>query len=576
MPTFQVGAADPALARDVAAAIDAALHGAAAAAAKKRARWRVGREHTGLVRLDHRVVDELLQRDFARRATTRNAAYTVYLLLPHAHGHGHGYAYVDGEAEADRRAAFEAVAEDPLAGFEEGEDVEDEFDRDAPCPTGVWVGLERYLWIDLGAGPLAYGPEAGAGMVTAASALNAFHAGEASSRNPSGRQVAAKAATALHAACAQLLAPALPLAPPAAAWRTTKVTVLRVYDGPRSLDTGVDRAGLAEQLSLVRLLAEGEGVEVQVADVAMGDCALCASAFAHGLRATAYGTTGGRFRSLDSRATHSWLRTAYTEILGEAGLGGEDADRRRVVFLYDVAGPAPLLLDGTEQAVAFPDLVLAVRTRDSAHYEQEYACSHGEPLLDPSDLTRAVLGAVLESVWGVPKTHERAASARRDFAFSAARTPFGALSRSARLTFAQVDAAAVARVHGELLHRTARAPLTPALAAAVLDTKAALGRRDFAEAGAGLAAAQAAAEAAETSPSGDQFGQPLKAQLVCGEARYEQAPGLLGLGALALLVLAAVWAVPATSLPGGRRKARGGRERLPVSSSSRSETHKTV
>ena len=107
-------------------------------------------------------------------------------------------------------------------------------------------------------------------------------------------------------------------------------------------------------------------------------------------------------------------------------------------------------------------------------------------------------------------------------------------------------------------------------------TKAALGRRDFAKAGAGLAAARAAAEAVATSPPGDQFGQPLKAQLVCGEARYEQAPGLLGLGALALLVLAAVWAVPATSLPGGRRKARGGRERLPVSSSSRSETHKTV
>ena len=73
--------------------------------------------------------------------------------------------------------------------------------------------------------------------------------------------------------------------------------------------------------------------------------------------------------------------------------------------------------------MAFPDLVLAVRTRDSVRYDPECACAHGEPLLDPADLTRAVLGAVLESVWGVPKTHERAASARRDFAFSAARTP---------------------------------------------------------------------------------------------------------------------------------------------------------
>eukprot|EP00959_Pyramimonas_sp_CCMP1952_P210867 4412512-Pyramimonas_sp.AAC.1 len=92
------------------------------------------RTHEDSVTIPHSVVDELLAADRQKG----ELAYTVYLLNP---------------AAASKRYLYRGPEQAQAA-------------HGGGCASPLWVGKERYVWVDLTAGPAEYGPHSsGAGAV---------------------------------------------------------------------------------------------------------------------------------------------------------------------------------------------------------------------------------------------------------------------------------------------------------------------------------------------------------------------------------------------------------------------------
>ena len=105
----------------------------------------------------------------------------------------------------------------------------------------------------------------------------------------------------------------------------------------------------------------------------------------------------------------------------------------------------------TTQAVAFDDMVLGVQSR-AGHAQLDAQCGGAAQQLDTADASRAVLGALLQSGWGVAPSDAAWWSAARNatepsLLWAVGRTPFGPYSERAELSFALRDAAARAALH---------------------------------------------------------------------------------------------------------------------------------
>ncbi|CAI7884427.1 unnamed protein product, partial [Closterium sp. NIES-54] len=120
-------------------------------------------------------------------------------------------------------------------------------------------------------------------------------------------------------------------------------------------------------------------------------------------------------RHLDSEDLHHHLSEFWPEITELAGLPLPDyaerndpnphAGRFFPVFLFDLHHPTPLLLDGRHRALAYDDMVLAVRTT-APPLPSHFMCEGEVVDVDPSNVTRPVLSAILQTAWGLAPTHE--------------------------------------------------------------------------------------------------------------------------------------------------------------------------
>ena len=158
---------------------------------------------------------------------------------------------------------------------------------------------------------------------------------------------------------------------------------------------------------------------------------------------------------LDSKELRYWLSAFRSRIADEIELDlgdradGNEGNRVRVVpvFLFDSVQTEALLLDGSQSAVSFPDMALAVRTRAPSRLTR-FQCGDLPVLTEPADVHRSLLGAILTTGWGVAPTHSTYSEARKggvsDHAFDVGNSPFGDLSSVGRrgdVSFAASDAA---------------------------------------------------------------------------------------------------------------------------------------
>ncbi|CAB4275066.1 unnamed protein product [Prunus armeniaca] len=90
-----------------------------------------------------------------------------------------------------------------------------------------------------------------------------------------------------------------------------------------------------------------------------------------------------------------------------------------------------LLLDRYHQSVAFKDMVIAVRTKNTQTVS-DYSCNGRHVFTQTRELERPLVGSILQSMWGVSPTHmlwsPRHNTTLVDYTWSVGQTPFGPFS----------------------------------------------------------------------------------------------------------------------------------------------------
>ncbi|KAK1298267.1 hypothetical protein QJS10_CPB14g01376 [Acorus calamus] len=340
------------------------------------------------------VIDDIVA-DHHSSLSDPNSFYLYLISLPRP---PRPYAY-----------SYSSARRDPSPAFSE-------------CLGTLYTSDRRYLWVDLTAGPVNYGPAlSGDGLLPRGESHPL--ASLQHDRPRSERSVIADVASLVVSAYNSLLVPSLRV--PVYYDNTLTVQFVHVYGGSGRPDSsGLDFGSIEKTIRDGGLLLEGQSLKFETRNVKFDDCVICTYAVS---------------RSMSSY-TSRFLFDNYTLIDEELAVLG----RTLPVYVFDVDFDRMLLLDRYHQAVAFRDMVVAVRTK-SVQTVSDYSCNGRHVLVQARNLERPIVGAVLQSLWGVSPTHLAWSPQHNhttvDYTWSVGRTPFGPFSDSMSVSFVQRDAA---------------------------------------------------------------------------------------------------------------------------------------
>jgi hypothetical protein len=148
---------------------------------------------------------------------------------------------------------------------------------------------------------------------------------------------------------------------------------------------------------------------------------------------------------LDSKRMRQVLSDSSEEMHRVAGIHDNyEHDKVVPVYVFDLDYDKLLLLDRYHQAVAFRDMVVAVRTR-SSQTVSDYSCNGRHVITMTRNLERPIISSVLQTMFGVSPTHQSYSPEHDatvvDYTWSTGHTPFGPFSETKSLSFVQKDAA---------------------------------------------------------------------------------------------------------------------------------------
>ncbi|KAG8075423.1 hypothetical protein GUJ93_ZPchr0006g46261 [Zizania palustris] len=378
--------------------------------------------HTiALSSVPYSLVDDLVAEDY-RALVDAGSAPSIYIYLLNLGPQLRPYAYTAASSSAD--------AQSP--GF-------------SRCLGPVWAGKERYIWIDLGAGPVDYGPAlSGEGVLPRGEfhPLAALHG-----RPKSEKALVADLASLVLSAYKSLLVPSLRI--PVHYENSLLVQFFHIHGDERDT-TGLDWGSIEQSIRDGNLPYDGQSLKFDLHRIKYSDCPICSFAIA---RSTTSFTSRFLFDNytlivseyLDSKRMRQVLSDSLEELHRVAGVHDNDEyDKVVPVFVFDLDYDKLLLLDRYHQAVAFGDMVISVRTR-SSQTVSDYSCNGRHVVTMTRNLDRPIIGSVLQSMWGVSPTHlswspEHNATVV-DYTWSTGHTPFGPFSETKSLSFVQKDAA---------------------------------------------------------------------------------------------------------------------------------------
>ncbi|KAK1312039.1 hypothetical protein QJS10_CPA07g00343 [Acorus calamus] len=375
------------------------------------------------------VVDDIVA-DHHSSLSDPNSFYLYLISLPRP---PRPYAY-----------SYSSARRDPSPAFSE-------------CLGTLYTSDRRYLWVDLTAGPVNYGPAlSGDGLLPRGESHPL--ASLQHDRPRSERSIIADVASLVASAYNSLLVPTLRV--PVYYDNTLTVQFVHVYGGSGRPDSsGLDFGSIEKAIRDGGLLLEGQSLKFETRNVKFDDCVICTYAVSRSM--SSY-TSRFLFENytlivseyLDSKKLHHVLSESADEVRRSVGLNTpasaeEDEElavlgRTLPVYVFDVDFDRMLLLDRYHQAVAFRDMVVVVRTK-SVQTVSDYSCNGRHVLVQARNLERPIVGAVLQSLWGVSPTHLTWSPQHNhttvDYTWSVGRTPFGPFSDSMSVSFVQRDAA---------------------------------------------------------------------------------------------------------------------------------------
>ncbi|KAD7479512.1 hypothetical protein E3N88_02648 [Mikania micrantha] len=374
---------------------------------------------SNLISIPHASIDSIIKHDFEKEKPLHGVY--IYLLNLGAQSKPYAYKYTD--------------TGDSSLGF-------------TKCSGSIWTGKERYMWIDLSAGPVDYGPAlSGDGVLPRGEfhPLTALHG-----RPKSQKALLADMASLIWSAYKVLLVPSLRIPVP---FENQLIVQFIHIHGPdkdlKGLDFDKIEKNFMDEVKNGGLLFGDQSLSFKKYDVDMAECSICS--FAVSLSITSY-TSRYLFDNytlivseyLDSKRLHQTLSESNDEIRRLASLPEEDYGRVLPVYIFDLEVNSILLLDRYHQSVAFKDMVIAVRTKNTQTVS-DYSCNGRHVFTQTRELERPLVGSILQSMWGVSPTHlvwsAQHNSTLVDYTWSVGHTPFGPFSELSSLSFIQKDAA---------------------------------------------------------------------------------------------------------------------------------------
>lgn len=373
------------------------------------------------------MIDDLIAGDYQKE----KALHGVYIYLIHLDPRSKPYAYTYSSSAA-------------------GSESSPAFTK---CLGTVWTGKGRYIWVDLGAGPVDYGPAlSGDGLLPKG---EFHHLAALLGRPRSQKTVHADLASLVYSAYQVLVVPSLRI--PVPFENSLVVQFIHVYEGV-SDDEG-SKFGLDWKKIERTFLDEANEKELLVGDQSLSfkkyaikykDCALCSFAISKSISSYTSRFLFDNYTLIvseyvDSKKLHQILSDSAEEFKRLAGVHEEeDFGRVLPVYVFDLDYSMLLMLDRYHQSVAFKDMVVAIRTRNTQTVS-EYSCNGRHVFTQTRELERPLVGSILQSMWGVSPTHliwsPRHNSTLVDYTWSIGQTPFGPFSDISSLSFVQKDAA---------------------------------------------------------------------------------------------------------------------------------------
>ncbi|VFQ82714.1 unnamed protein product [Cuscuta campestris] len=374
-----------------------------------------------LTSLPYTAIDQIIRQDFEKEKPT-NGIY-IYILNLGPQSKPYAYSYTHGDQSP-------AVTK---------------------CLGTIWTGKDRYIWIDLGAGPVEYGPALyGDGLMP----RGEFHPlASIHGRPKSQKSMLSDLASLVWSAYQVLAVPSLRI--PVPFEDSLIVQFIHINGSPENKDsTGLDWKSIektfVDEANDKGLLLGDQSLSFKKYEVNLTECSICSFAIT---RATTSYTSRYLFDNytlivseyLDSKRLHQTLSESADEFRRVVKLPLDEGFGRVVpVYVFDLDVSMILLLDRYHQAVAFKDMVIAVRTK-STQAVSDYSCNGRHVFSQTRELERPLVGSILQSMWGVSPTHllwgPKHNSTLVDYTWSVGNTPFGPFSEISSLSFVQKDAA---------------------------------------------------------------------------------------------------------------------------------------
>eukprot|EP01090_Pellita_catalonica_P016829 TRINITY_DN4946_c0_g2_i1.p1 TRINITY_DN4946_c0_g2~~TRINITY_DN4946_c0_g2_i1.p1 ORF type:complete len:722 (-),score=81.12 TRINITY_DN4946_c0_g2_i1:647-2812(-) len=384
------------------------------------------------------LVNNILQQDLLEN--NLNRTYTVYILNPR------------------RTKDFYFYASNIEFTGEQGS-----LAQVGGCPTTMWMdSSDRLMWIDLSAGPIEYGPQnSGEGVVSEDSFPNV---------QDDKYVLMTDIVTFVHKATTFVISPTFyfPLSTRAIS-QTTRFNIFEFVDIDEDKVEGVESKieAYINEIDLIKNARDRAGVEIEIkyhrislaSDVT--GAVITNLIYANSMKthtSTTHRSGALRLkvhRYLDSTALHKWLKDYDNVIMDMAGADVLEGNAYPI-YLFNIRGLSDIaLLDREFQALAFPDMVIAVQT-NVPRALSDFECD-GEPVIfSPTDASRDIVAAMLSTAWGITPTHLTWDSAhlrtRDDFTFAVGNTPFGPFSPNGQLSFSQYDQMAKAIVYRHIFN----------------------------------------------------------------------------------------------------------------------------
>ncbi|CAA7051939.1 unnamed protein product [Microthlaspi erraticum] len=374
-----------------------------------------------LLSVPYNSIDEIIKQEYEKEKHGDGGVY-IYLISLGPQSKPYAYSYSHGDSSA---------------GF-------------TKCLGSIWTGKERYLWIDLSAGPVDYGPAlSGDGVLPRGDfhPLAAFHG-----RPKSEKALLADLASLVYNAYQVLIVPSLRV--PVYFEDSLVVQLIHIHGSetkdPNGLDFEFVKRTFMEEANNGGLLLGEQKLSFKSFSVNYRECPICSFAVSRGMNSYTSRFLFDNYtlivsEYLDSKHMHRTLTESAEELRRAAGIHEED-DFARVlpVYVFDLDINTPLLIDRYHQSVAFRDMVIAVRTRGTQTVS-DYTCNGRHVFVHTRDLERPLVGSILQSMWGVSSTHltwsPRHNATLVDYTWSVGQTPFGPFSDISSLSFVQRDAA---------------------------------------------------------------------------------------------------------------------------------------